>query len=527
MNSPLAGNNCMAGTTQIISKKHITNEIYKTFEKIKKKKNISIADFLNRLELSLFNKQYRKIKFPYNSLVKLVLFQKLKGIKFHTKLTKYLRRNPKDKFRLGFSETPDRTQIGYFVNHILDDQTKKIIDFIVHKIEEISEKFSILLDVQTLQPQPPIKETKERNQRLQRNRKTNDVCKIFKRRIAPFINFHQNKNIVYSKQELINLLIHLGLQQDFAENGSKTYRVQQNRGPSGKTLLYHLKKYQDIRELQRMYEILYEIVWDMTRQANLFDPRKRVDLAIDYHEWFYYGNRKTPMVVGKKPERGTDSCYKFATINIVESGKRFTLLALPVNALDDKERILSMLLLYALKRVKINKVQLDRGFFDSKSIGVLNHLGVKWLMPGQRNYAVRRAMELAPAPSVIKDFRMKNVQFSLAVGIGRNGEKQVFATNIRFNENDPKLIDWLFSEYSKRWGIETSYRVKKHSYRPKTTSKNYIIRLFYFLFSVLMYNLWILADILIWMYIHGVVGEFHLVTSRLFGMILMAIDPGG
>lgn len=42
-----------------------------------------------------------------------------------------------------------------------------------------------------------------------------------------------------------------------------------------------------------------------------------------------------------------------------------------------------------------------------------------------------------------------------------------------------------------------------------------------------MYNLWILADILIWLYIHGAVGEAHLVTSRLFGMLLMAIDPGG
>jgi len=105
--------------------------------------------------------------------------------------------------------------------------------------------------------------------------------------------------------------------------------------------------------------------------------------------------------------------------------------------------------------------------------------------------------------------------------------KRVFATNIEFDENDAKLAERLLMLYSKRWGIETSYRVKKHSFRGKTTSKNYKVRLFYFMFSVLLYNLWILADILIWLHLHGQVGEDHLVTSKYFGTLLMTIDPGG
>ncbi len=105
--------------------------------------------------------------------------------------------------------------------------------------------------------------------------------------------------------------------------------------------------------------------------------------------------------------------------------------------------------------------------------------------------------------------------------------KRVFATNISFDENDAKLAERLLMLYSKRWGIETSYRVKKHSFRGKTTSKDYKIRLFYFMFSVLLYNLWILADILIWLHLYGVVGDDHLVTSKYFGTMLMVIDPGG
>jgi putative transposase len=517
----------MQSSKRNISKKHITNEIYKTFEIFKKQKNISIADFLNKYESILFyDRNYRKIKFTYESLLKLILYQKLKGIKFQTKLVRYLKRSPKEKYRLGFSQTPNQTTISFFLNKILDKETKELIDFIAAKIEEISEKHGILFDVKTLQPEKVKTKTKDRNQRSQKNVKTKDVCKLFKRRITPFINLHMGKNTIYKKTSFIDLLIHMGLTQDFAENGSRIYKVHKDNCPNADTLLYHIKKSNNIRELKKTYETLFEIIWEMARRANIFDTRKRVDLAIDYTEWFYYGNKKTPMVVGKMPERGSSSCYKFATINIVENGKRFTLFAVPVSALDDKRKILSTLLLYAMKRVKINKVYLDRGFFNSISIQTLNDLGTTWIMPGQRNSVVKRAMDLAPTPSIIKDFPMKNVKFNLVVA-ERDGEKRVFATNMQLNENDPKLIERMFILYSKRWGIETSYRVKKHSYRPKTTSKNYIIRLFYFLFSVLLYNLWILADVLIWLYLHGSIGNYHLVTSKYFGTLLMSIDPGG
>ena len=105
--------------------------------------------------------------------------------------------------------------------------------------------------------------------------------------------------------------------------------------------------------------------------------------------------------------------------------------------------------------------------------------------------------------------------------------KRTFATNEEYNENDVNLAERLFDLYGKRWGIETSYRVKKHSYLPKTTSKDYQIRLFYFMFSVLLYNLWILTDILLWLTLFGIIEQDHLVTSKLFGTILYIIDTGG
>ena len=560
----------MRSGKQNISKKQIELEIYKTFEFFKAKKDVTIADFLKKFDVSIFGrKEYRKIKFSYESLVKLILFQKLKGIKFYTKLTKYLRRNPKDKYRLGFSKTPDRTQIGYFINHILDKETKEMIDFAVDKILEISEKFGILFDVKTLEPEKPKKKTKKRNRYNQKRDKAREIARLFKKRFAPFINLNLKNNTLYKKNQFIDLLIHMGMTRDFAENGSKTYIVEDEKrrvfcpkcnslmlpdfnstdngnqvaifkcmkcgywrriSPNADTLLYHLKNYPDYKDVYRMFTTLFEIIWDMTRKANLFDPRKRYDVAIDFTEWYFYGDRGSFMVVGKEPDRGTSKCYKFITLNIVEAGKRFTMLALPVSALDNmnKDKLIRKLLGYALKRIKIRQVYVDRGFFDSKSIRAIELFHLKYLMPARKQDNIQKLMEITPAPSVITDFILKNVKTNLVfvneeLDDGKT-VKRVFATNESYDPNDVPLLESLFDLYGKRWGIETSYRVKKHSYLPKTTSKNYFIRMFYFMFAVLLYNLWILADILLWLALFGKVGEDHLITSKLFGTILYTID---
>lgn len=561
----------MPPSKQDIPKERIESEVYNAFGRFKEVKHVKITDFLRILDTESFGEhKYRKIRFPYEALLKLILFQKLKGIKFHTKLTKYLNKNPSEKYKLGFTKTPDRTTIGYFVNHILDDETKELIDFAVTIIEEITEKFGILIDVETLKPEQPKKETKERNQFYQKNDKTKEICKVFKKRLEPHINLHIGNNAHYKKNQFTDILIHNGMTRDFAENGTKTLGAELEKRriycpkchiimlpafillkngteintlkctdcgyekrtcPDADTLFHHIKKYSSCEDVFKMYTTFNEIIWEAARKNNLFDIRKKFNVAIDFTEWLFYGDRSTPMVVGKKPERGTTKCYKFATINIVEAGKRFTLLALPVGPFDTTEEVLTRLLSYALERIKIRRILVDRGFCNSNAIKVFNSFHLKYLMPATKIPTVRDVLEVASTPSIVTDFAMKDITFNLVIVEEelKDGtrEKRAFATNEEYNENDVNLADRLFDLYGKRWGIETSYRVKKHSFLPKTTSKNYRIRFFYFMLSVLLYNLWILADILIWLALFGVVGEKHLLTSKYFGTILYMIESGG
>ena len=49
--------------------------------------------------------------------------------------------------------------------------------------------------------------------------------------------------------------------------------------------------------------------------------------------------------------------------------------------------------------------------------------------------------------------------------------------------------------YAWRWAIETNYRVVKNDFLARTTSREFSIRTFYWLFAVMLYNAWVLLDV--------------------------------
>jgi putative transposase len=120
-------------------------------------------------------------------------------------------------------------------------------------------------------------------------------------------------------------------------------------------------------------------------------------------------------------------------------------------------------------------------------------------MPATKTKRIKKLVDEFSAPKVIEHqigvlkktkqgrtkYKSGATNFNLVIVKDDVGIKRTFATNLGVEEKD---VFNLFKLYSKRWGIETSYRVKGE-FKPKTTSKNYVVRLFYFLFSVCLYNL--------------------------------------
>lgn len=147
-------------------------------------------------------------------------------------------------------------------------------------------------------------------------------------------------------------------------------------------------------------------------------------------------------------------------------------------------------------------------------------------MPAIRNVKIQRFMkEYKGIQSKIIDYDMgyrkyNRAEFKLVFVNDKQGTKRVFATNILVPED---LTQQYFGWYSKRWGIETSYRVKG-DFKARTTSKYYSVRLFYFMWSVCLYNIWILVSLVVAIIFHIDLKK-PLVTAKLFGAVLYSSAP--
>ena len=126
---------------------------------------------------------------------------------------------------------------------------------------------------------------------------------------------------------------------------------------------------------------------------------------------------------------------------------------------------------------------------------------------------------------VINNFRIKAVTTNLIIVNDEKGIKRAFSTNL----NIPyQLAHYLYNFYSARWGIETKYRQLEVDFKARTTFKNFQIRLFYFLFSTCLFNLWVLINICVSIKIYGRLVEKPLISSKLFAVVLLKaqLEPG-
>ncbi len=367
-----------------------------------------------------------------------------------------------------------------------------------------------------------------------------ESCKNFvrlvRKNIYPHIDFSLAKNNHYAEKDYLDSLTHIAMTHDFTTNGANTFQLINEKSPSANNVLYHMRML-ETPDILEMFDNVFTDILEIAKSKNVFG--RRIDMAIDVTPWRFYGDHEhTDMVVGCKPERGTSWAYKFASITIVVGGVRFAPLTIPVSQFMSNTNILQTLISFVRSMgLNIGILYLDAGFYSVHCIQRLEALRVKYIIHagGAR---ISRVCSENPANTVM-NYTMRTdklrrdtwcdraATFKLCVvQSDRNPNKNVaFATNLVYvNE---KNVEAVCNRYAKRWGIETGFRVQDN-FIAKTTSKDYSVRLFYFLFSVCLYNLWILASILIGL-VFGVISKKPIITAKMFATLLYTatLRPNG
>ena len=510
--------------------KKLKREVYALFEE---RRDITIADVLSKLDFGLPIK--RRFTFSFDSQVKEVMFFYLKEFKSYEALTIYLQAHEEEALKLGFYKEdrelkiPSRRAIAHFVA-TLDKEYKTIIETTVSEIGTAADRFNVVLD--TIVKKRRAKAEKELSTKTVYNikeEKIREIITILKKKIYKRLKLNIKSNSIFSSSDFIDELVYIGLTQDFAETGSKmASELFHKTMPSADTLFYHLKKTSDWKVFEKVFitEIL-DYVLKIAEQNGILSDRK-MDVAIDETPWRFYGKHNTRMVVGTKPERGTQWCFKFISLDVIAHNSRFTLCALPV-IMDDENEMADLvieLVEFAKQRIHIGKLLMDRGFVASSVINGMNRLGVQVLIPAKSNLDAVKKNKHVKGPAIVPNWFMGHCRINLIIA-ELDGQRREFITNIPLTEKDAVLGQRLAEIYRTRWQIETGYRVKKYAFRGKTCSRNYSVRYFYFMLSVVLYDLWVLLDLMIMNYL-GLRTTKTMITARMFSAkILMIKEPAG
>ncbi|GAA0291351.1 ISH3 family transposase [Halarchaeum salinum] len=225
-----------------------------------------------------------------------------------------------------------------------------------------------------------------------------------------------------------------------------------------------------------------EAVGDTLLQRDALEtlPDRPVEVCADLHLDLYYGDEdETEALYSSQAKRGTTTFHAYATLYARVRNKRYTLAVRQLVSGDTTSDVLAELLeLLDGLDLDIKAVYLDRGFYNSTCLGLLYAHNYAYVMPIVKwGEAIQEELDRGWSREYDEH------------GVARHG----YAADAPFIETprDARI------HYSKRFGIEASYRLAKQSLA-LTSSRDAGLRLLLFVVSLLLQNVW---RCLHWMYV--------------------------
>ena len=330
-------------------------------------------------------------------------------------------------------------------------------------------------------------------------------------------NFSIESQGACNQQTLFEILVKAASSGDSIENTAKILK----KTPTANDIRYHLDKINNFEELE------VKINQALKSKLPIGIKKGCLKIAIDLNLIPYYGNptnEELPYIYRSQAKSGTCSFYAYATLYVLTKGKRITLAIRGVRWLDTSVAIITYLLAeLSFLNIKIKKLYLDRGFFNVSVIRWLKALDIVFTMPAIRRGKQKGIKQFLKGKksykttyTMTKD-KDNSVTFDLWIVCkykkGKRGKHGVEYFAYVVNKVKTNL-DYIHQDYRKRFGIESSYRMKNVC-RIRTNNKNPVLRLLFVGISFLLINIWVN---LLWFKISKKRRGGRLIYRKLFGL---------
>ena len=270
--------------------------------------------------------------------------------------------------------------------------------------------------------------------------------------------------------------------------------------PCETSFRYHLNKL-SISDLEGINS---QILTHSTYQVLKKDHPYQV--AIDFTHDPYYGETSQEnenYIIHSRLKKSTTAFYSYVTLYVITKDHQITLAVFPIRQGVSKVGYIAQCLdIISQLGLQIEVLCLDREFYAKKVISFLQSANIPFIMPVRR-HSHRMKSLLIGTKSRFDTYSMKAkpVPLTLKIAIvvkyfkgkgGKHGSK-----NLGYIVHG---IDWrpnqIHDAYRSRFAIESSNRMR-NLVKPKTSSKNPLIRYLFTIISFLLKNIWV---VLLWRY---------------------------
>lgn len=291
------------------------------------------------------------------------------------------------------------------------------------------------------------------------------------------------------KSEFKSLLKKLSVtnEEEFAEllaeaSSSNTYiETISNKADS---LHYHIAKgYVDYSNKE-----FYNLVENKIKKLHL----GIVDIVADITSENFYGESTGLYLHNWTGEEGVKAKFHFLVAGILFRNKiyPFYVAILPIGTFKSDYLGKICDLCHELN-LKIRFMKLDRGFYSGEVIDELELKGINYLIFAKKSSLFKCMLEGTDKSVIVKheiEYKkaksLHRAETNIALVKDVNGYDWCFATNYLLQD-----LRKYVELYRARWSIETMFRVHDEA-RIKSKSVNPLIRLFYFMISMLLLFMW-------------------------------------
>ncbi len=316
-----------------------------------------------------------------------------------------------------------------------------------------------------------------------------------------------------------SLQTYLGLRENLAANeGARSFVHESTRE---RTPLGHAHR-DHIRDLST------EQIREMYRQA----VRQLIDEVAETEEFFRAGivaidiTKADPFtgdrtghedeIIGTK-ENTDEYAYQWATVQLVGNAVPLVLDARPVRKGETRKEIVEDLLDSAEDLVHVDNVLMDREFDSQHVLEMISQRGLSYVVPKRM-----QTSEKAQAKRLLqRDQDRYETDRKLHLGKNEWHKTTLIYRRKEDSEHDDHRQYSVFmtnrgsghlTEYGYRWEIESGYKSIKR-FMAATTSKDFVLRFFYFAFACLLCSIWRAVDLLVQVELTGEYEHSPLVTA--------------